>query len=144
MTIGGAASNEDQEYIALSLCDGMGTFLHVLEKLGIPVTRYIGVEKQKDARVLSDNLNDPKASRCGGIDHSWHCDVFNITRQDIEKLGRGTIAHLAIQAPCQDHSPLRLLPRKNSKSGKRSDEEKRPGFRGKHGKVFLKCLEIFS
>ena len=136
------ASVETNECVVLSLCDGIGTMLHVLESLlGVEVTSYYGVELDETARVLSDNLNEPEKSRCGGVNHSWHCDVHNITRQDIQQLGQ--IHVLAIQAPCQDHSQLRLLPRKGKKDT-RSKAEKRPGFKGRQGKVFLKCLEIYS
>ena len=78
-----SSPDTEDEHIVLSLCDGMGTILHVLEKLKVPVTRYIGVEIDATVRTLSDNLNEPEQSRCGGVDHSWHCDVMNVTREDI-------------------------------------------------------------
>ena len=136
---------DDGEKIALSLCDGLGTALHVLEELHADVTRYVGVELDSTTRTLSDNLNEPERSACGGVDHSWHCDVFSITREDVKALGQGKIKLLAIQAPCQDHSPLRLLPGRNKGKKKGVEaQEARPGFKGKHGSVFLRCLEIFG
>ena len=74
----------------------------------------------------------------GGVDYTWHTDVDNISRDDIQKLGVGSIGRLDISAPCKDFAMSRLLPCRWG--GKLNDP--RPGLRGKYGKVLLTCLEV--
>ena len=62
----------------------------------------------------------------------------DITREDIQKLGSGSIARLDISAPCKDFAMSRLLPSKYG--GKLKNP--RPGLQGKYGKVLLACLEV--
>ena len=62
----------------------------------------------------------------------------NISRDDIQKLGVGSIGRLDISAPCKDFAMSRLLPCRWG--GKLNDP--RPGLRGKYGKVLLTCLEV--
>ena len=89
-------------------------------------------------RTICDNLNPPELMPDGGVDYTWHTDVDNITREDIQKLGVESIGRLDISAPCKDFAMSRLLPSKFG--GKLSDP--RPGLKGKHGKVLLACLEV--
>ena len=64
--------------------------------------------------------------------------LHDITREDIQKLGAGSIGRLDISAPCKDSALSRLLP---SKYGGRL-KNPRPGLQGRHGKVLLSCLEV--
>ena len=127
-----------KERIQLSLCDGMGIGALATRLLGANITRFIGVEKNPKKRIISDNVNPPESSPFGGIDHSWHTDVFNITKEDIRDLGEGNISRLDIAAPCKDFSLSRLIP--NYKFT--TSDNPRPGLKGPHGQVLLKCIEI--
>ena len=127
-----------KERIQLSLCDGMGIGALATRLLGANITRFIGVEKDLKKRIISDNVNPPESSPFGGIDHSWHTDVFNITKKDIRDLGEGSICRLDIAAPCKDFSLSRLIP--NYKFT--TSDNPRPGLKGPHGQVLLKCIEI--
>ena len=127
------------ERVHLSLGDGMGLGALLTRVLETDVTRYIGVEIDPIKRTLCDNVNPPDTSPFGGVDHSWHNDVHDITRNDIIDLGPGVIKRLDIAAPCKDHSKSRLLPTQSGKPG-----GYRPGFAGEHGKVLLKCIEVLS
>ena len=71
---------------------------------------------------------------------TWHTDVHDITREDIQKLGAGSIGRLEISASCKDFALSRLLP---SKYGGRL-KNPRPGLQlqGKYEKVLLACLEV--
>ena len=96
------------------------------------------MEKAEIKHTICDNLNPPELMPDGGMDYTWHTDVDNITHEDIQKLGVGSIGRLDISVPCKDFAMSRLLPSKFG--GKLSDP--RPGSRGKHGKVLMACLEV--
>ena len=127
------------EEIALSVCDGIGTAAFVMEQLGVQYSRFIGVEIDPVSRTICDNLNPPETTSFSGVDHSWHTDVFSVTRDHIVALGRGNIKSFFAAPPCGDHSVLRLL--FNPKRPKQ--KLNRPGFKGPKGKVFLQCLQIY-
>ena len=122
--------------IALSLCDGMGTCAYMMGLIDANNTRFIGVENNPVARTVCDNLNPSESSHFGGVNHSWHTDVFSITESDIVGLGPGAIAHLAMAPPCEDMSLLRLLPSRVKMKGKMKGNV-RPGLKGKKGQVFV-------
>ena len=100
----------NQENIHLSLCGGMGTDVFVMRHLGAKFTRTILVEKADIKRTICDNLNPPGLMPDGGVDYTWHTDVDNISRDDIQRLGLGFIGRLDISAPCKDFAMSRLLP----------------------------------
>ena len=118
--------------IALSLCDGMGTCAYMMGLIDANITRFIGVENNPVARTVCDNLNPSESSHFGGVDHSWHTDVFSITESDIVGLGPGAIAHLAMAPPCEDMSLLRLLSSRVKMKGKMKGNV-RPELKGKKG-----------
>ena len=127
----------------LSLCDGMGCGLMSLRANGVSVdqaNRYIAVEIDADARAIAKNANPDKPG-LPRIDHSWHSNVYNITEEDIERLGHNSIKMFLAGPPCQDFSKLRLIVRKRSKS---KMNELRPGLNGPHGRVFRQVLQILQ
>ena len=123
-----------EEAIVLALCSGMSTGLLALSLVQAKFTRFIAVEHNDVAKVVAGNLNRDCSVK---PDHSWASDIFDISEQKVKDLGRGNVKQLQISAPCKDHSKLRLIPRGRSKK-----ELTRPGFSGKHGKVFRMCLTI--
>ena len=117
----------------LSLCSGMSTGLLALSMVDAAFTRFIAVEKHNISKVVAGNLNrDCKVQP----DHTWASDVHDITEQKVKDLGFGNIKQVQLSPPCKDHSKLRLIPRG------RKEELVRPGFAGKHGKVFRMCLVV--
>ena len=128
------------ERIHLTLCDGIGAAPHVMGLIGAPITKCLGVEIDPVKRTVCDNVNPPEKSMFGGVDHSWRSDVFKIKRSCIEALGRNSVVRLDIAAPCEDMSPLRLLPSKFGPHVKTT----RPGLAGEKGKVFVQCLLVLS
>ena len=115
----------------------MGADVFVMRQLGAKFTKSILVEKLEIKRTICDNLNPPELMSDGGVDYTWHTDVHEVTRGDIQKLGIGSIGRLDISAPCKDFALSRLLPSKYG--GKLKNP--RPGLQGKYGKVLLACLE---
>ena len=91
------------------------------------------------SRTICDNLNPPESTSFSGVDHSWHTNVYSITRDDIEALGRDKVKSLFVSLPCGDHSLLRLLYNPQRPNQKLT----RPGFKGPKGKVFLQCLQVY-
>ena len=92
-------------------------------------------------RAICNNLHPPETCPLGGVDHTWFNDIMAIKREDIVKLKRrGRVKRVDLQPPCKDHSTKRLLPSKYGKQLK----DPRPGFRGRHGQVALKGLEILG
>ena len=55
--------------IALSLCDGIGCFTMVLQRIGAKLSRFIAVELEEDARIICQNAN-PATAEFPGVDHS--------------------------------------------------------------------------
>ena len=53
-------------------------------------------------QTICGNLNPPELMSDGGMDYTWHTDdiVHDITCEDIQKLGAGSIGRLDISAPC--------------------------------------------
>ena len=125
-----------EESIALSLCNGIGCALFALNLVGASISRFIAVENDEIKRNICDNVNDGSNGETVA-DHSWASSVFDITEQMIIDLGPGRIKHMCFGPPCKDHSKLRLITPKGKPPGKR------PGFSGKHGRVFRMCLLIF-
>jgi hypothetical protein len=122
--------------IAMSLCNGIGGCLFALNVVGAVFDRVICVEKDNVAKVVCDNVNDG----CRGpnvADNTWASDVWSITEDMIKGLGRNAIRYFSMGPPCQDHSKLRLIPRRGQKS------TVRPGFDGRNGKTFRMCLLVF-
>ena len=84
--------------IVLSLCDGMGCMALALrsqwKELGY--TRYIAVEKDKDARAVGRTAN-PKDDIFPGIEHVLNClhDIFSIQEDHISALPKDSIALLS-------------------------------------------------
>ena len=76
----------------------------------------------------------------GGVDYTWHTDdiVDDVSCDDIQKLGVGSIGRLDISVPCKDFAMSRLLP---CRWGGKLDDP-RTGLSGKYGKVLLTCLEV--
>ena len=76
----------------------------------------------------------------------------DITEDKVKELGPGNIKQVSFGPPCKDHSKLRLIPRKRGKPNKKQcdgSEEidapcSRPGFKGKHGRVFLQVLLVVT
>ena len=128
------------ENIHLSLCGGMGADAFVMRQVGAKFTKTILVGKEEIKRTICDNLNPPELMSDGGVDYAWHTDVHDITRDDIQKLGTGSIGRLDISAPCKAFalSMARLL---SSKYGGKL-KNPRPGLQGRHGKVLLSCLQV--
>ena len=100
------------ENIHLSLCGGMGADVYGMRQMGAKLTKTILVEKDKMKHIMYDNLNPPDEMPDGGIDYLWHTDVHDITHENIEMLGAGSIGRLDISAPCKDFVLSRLLPSK--------------------------------
>ena len=131
---------QQQQSIALSLCDGMGCLALALKGINARVDRIIGVECDEVARVICQNANPPAPeSSFPGVDHSWHTNVFEIKEQDVIDLGYNSVKLLAWGAPCEDMSKLRLI---RSQSQVRSGKDPRPGLDGPRGKVFRQCLLV--
>jgi len=128
--------------IVISACDGMGTASHLLGLLNGDITRYIGVENSSVARTICNNLNPPEQSHFGGVDHSWHSDVFDITEESIANLGMNAIVLYVMQTPCEDFSLLRLLPPRYR--NKKLEINPRPGLLGKKGAVTVQCLLVWT
>ena len=86
------------------------------------------------------NLNPPEFMIMSddGVDYTWHTDLHEIAREDIQKIGAGSIGRLGISAPCKAPALSRLLP---SKYGGRL-KNPRPSLQCKYGKVLLACLEV--
>ena len=87
----------------------MGTDVFVMRQLGAKFTRTILVEKEEIKCIICDNLNPPELMPDGGVDYTWHTNVDNITREDIQKLGVESIGRLDINflhhariSPCPD------------------------------------------
>ena len=133
------------ETLHISLCSGMGADFHILKLIGAiengSITQSIGVENDEVKRAICNNLHPPETCPLGGVDHTWFNDIMAIKREDIVKLKRrGRVKRVDLQPPCKDHSTKRLLPSKYGKQLK----DPRPGFRGRHGQVALKGLEILG
>jgi hypothetical protein len=111
-----------------------------MRQLGAKFTKTILVtmEKLEIKHTICDNLNPPELMPDCGVDYTWHTDVHDITREDIQKLGIGSIGRLDISATCKDFALSRLLPSKYG--GKLKNP--RPGLPDKYGKVLLACLEV--
>ena len=80
----------------------MGADVFVMQQVGAKFTKTILVEKEEIKRIICDNLNPPELMSDGGVDYAWHTDVHDITRDDIQKLGTGSIGRLDISAPCKE------------------------------------------
>ena len=128
----------NSQNIHLSLCGGMGANSFVMQQVGAKFTKTILVGKEEIKHTICDNLNPPELMTLsnGGVDYALHTDVHDITRDDIHKLGTGSVGRLDISAPCKDFALARLLP---SKFGGKLNNP-RPGLQGRHGKVLLSCL----
>ena len=124
------------ENIHLSLCGGMGADVFVMRQVGAKFTGNLLVQNEEIRRTICDNLNPPELMPDGGVNYTWHTDVHDITREDIKKLGPGSIGRLDVSAPCKDFTLSRLLPSKYG--GKLKNP--RPGLQGRHGNIFLSCL----
>ena len=92
----------NNENVYLPLCGGMGADVFVMRQLGVKFTKTILVEKLEIKHTICDNLNPPELMPYGGVDYTWHTDVHDITREDIQKLGTVSIGRLDISAPCTD------------------------------------------
>ena len=125
--------------IALSLCDDMGCVAYIDTLMNADITRFIGVEINRVARAMCNNLNAADQSSLNRVDHSFACDVFNIIEDKIKSLQPLAIKQLFVAAPCEDMSLLRTLPRTD---GKPIGSNPRPGLRGKTAKVFVQCLQV--
>ena len=90
------------------------------------ISRYIAVEISKDAKRIACNAN-PHEPNMPNIDHSWHSNAWDITEQDIAKLGHNNIKMFMPGPPCQDFSKLRLLVKR---SARKSLNDIRPGLDG--------------
>jgi hypothetical protein len=124
--------------IMLSLCDGAGCAGMAARNCGMVFDRYIAVEVDDIATIVSDNCNSNKGDQqVPSPDHYWRQDVSDITEEDIAGLGANNIKLLAWGAPCEDMSLLRLIRKATS-----TDDDPRPGLKGPKGKVLLQCLQI--
>ena len=130
------------ERIHLSLCDGMGTALTVMKLIGADITRCIGVENNEMKRTICDNMHPPDTCSVGGVEHTWHSNVFDIKREDIAALGKGSVVAVDIAADCTDFSLLRNLPSKYGPRGKL--KVPRPGLKGPKGAVLVQCILVTS
>ena len=128
--------------IALSLCDGMGCAAQEFQSKGIEISRYIGVEIDPVAQKIGDNAN-PKTTTFPGIDHSWHCDIAQITEDDIKSLGENNISYVTFGTPCENFSKLLFLAR-SKKSKPKPGVDPRTGLRGKTGRLILVAARIWS
>jgi hypothetical protein len=128
--------------IHISLCDGMGASLVVMKLINADITRSIGVEINPMKRTICDNLNPPDTCSVGGVDHTWHTNVFDIKREDIAALGRNAVVATDIAANCEDFSLLRNLPSKYGPRGKL--KVPRPGLEGPKGDVLVQCILVTS
>jgi len=147
-TPSGGKPRDSKGKIVINLCDGMGASSLAMKKAseGTDMTsiRVIGVEIDETARKVAQNANSPTLT-FPGIDHEWHVDVFDITKEDIASLGANAVGLTTWGAPCQDHSKNRLIAGKDA-NGKpyHFKRDPRKGMDGERGKVMRQCLLVQS
>ena len=79
------------------------------------------MEISEEAKTVAKNVEANLTSLSGddfcSIDHSKWNSAFDITRQDIKTLGGNQIKFMAVGAPCEDMSQLRLRPSSRARNG---------------------------
>ena len=115
----------------LSFFDGIGCMAQGLQRAGIPVARYEGVDNDADGMgcdKIAAHLN-PRTNTFAGISRMLPQDINEITEQHIIDSGPW---HLVTGGPpCKDLSKARMLPDMYGNPGKPG-----PGFKGPTGYLF--------
>ena len=137
------------EAIVLSLQDGMGGLALSLkdEWADLGYTRYIAVEKNRDAHAVCDAAN-PATASFPGVEHGFngHHDIFKLKEKDFADLPRNSLKLIGGAPMCNDFTKLRLLPDRPDYRGPPRDpnQDPRPGLNGKYGKTFRQTITIIG